>query len=170
MNQLISSEYRELNRQLHKRPDYGAGAPQNAPIVAKVCRDNGLRTVLDYGCGKGRLAIQLEGEPFTVYEYDPAIPGKDEDPPSADLVVCLDVLEHVEPEKLKAVIQHVQAKTGKAFLANINLRKALKSLPDGRNAHLIVEPADWWMRQLAQRFRVIWKHADDRSLTALFTP
>jgi hypothetical protein len=29
---------------------------------------------------------------------------------------------------------------------------ALKTLPDGRNAHLIQEPVEWWLPKIMQRF------------------
>jgi hypothetical protein len=33
-------------------------------------------------------------------------------------------------------------------------RPAKKLLPDGRNAHLIQQPRDWWLPRLAQRFAI----------------
>ncbi|UCF67363.1 MAG: hypothetical protein JSV80_16585 [Acidobacteriota bacterium] len=34
-------------------------------------------------------------------------------------------------------------------------RPAIHRLPDGRNAHLIVESADWWRAQLERRFELL---------------
>ena len=41
---------------------------------------------------------------FEIKEYDPAIPGKDSLPEPADIVVCSDVLEHIEPNYLLNVL------------------------------------------------------------------
>ena len=57
--------------------------------------------MLDYGCGKGVLAAKLD---FPIWEYDPAISGKDGTPKAADLVICTNVLDTVEDDHLGDVI------------------------------------------------------------------
>ncbi len=153
---LISPEYAALNRQLHaERPDYGAGSSADAPQIAGFCRQNGLKIVLDYGCGKGflRPAILALAPELTVLEYDPAIEGKNMIPSGQiDLLVALDVMEHIEPECLEAVLTAMRATSPRCVLLVIALQKAQKALPDGRNAHLIVKPAEWWLRRLSKHF------------------
>ena len=34
-------------------------------------------------------------------------------------------------------------------------RPAKKTLPDGRNTHLIVENRDWWERKLSEYWRIV---------------
>ncbi len=149
---LVSDEYRALNRQLHEeRPDYGIGGHQHAETVLKICEGIKTTSVLDYGCGKGTLA---RGIPFPIWEYDPAVPGKDMDPRSADLVVCTDVLEHIEPDKLNDVLGHLKQLVKKVGYFVISTRAAKKTLPDGRNAHLIQKTADWWQRKLTKYFDI----------------
>ena len=87
-------------------------------------------------------------------EYDPAIVGKDQEPEPADLVVCTDVLEHIEPDYLDEVLLHLRTKVKKRLFFAISLRPAGKTLADGRNAHLIVESAEWWLDRLSPYFRV----------------
>ena len=141
---LISEEYRELNRQLHEEnTKYGAGIKWVETI--NTLSDG---TILDYGCGKGNLAKLLPDLPIS--EYDPAIEGKDSLPEPADLVVCNDVLEHVEPEYLDNVIKHLISLTKKQLLLVIACRPGDKYLPDGRLAHLTVEDEGWWMKKLSQ--------------------
>src|SRR5262245_33215726 len=54
--ELISAQYRELNRLLHEsRPDYGTSAYKWAARVADLCERSKAKTVLDYGCGKRLL-------------------------------------------------------------------------------------------------------------------
>jgi hypothetical protein len=148
----LSPAYRQLNQQLHdERPDYGVAGGDHAQMVLGLVEQFGLRSVLDYGCGKGALAAAL---PWPIWEYDPAIPGKDEEPRPADLVVCTDVLEHVEPDYLPAVLADLQrCATGLLYVV-VHTAAANKALPDGRNAHLTQEPAAWWLERLAQRFRI----------------
>jgi 2-polyprenyl-3-methyl-5-hydroxy-6-metoxy-1,4-benzoquinol methylase len=151
--EVISSEMREQNADLHtSNPYYGVGGHNHAEYVRRViAASTEPMTVLDYGCGKSTLAKSLD---FPIWEYDPAIPGKDELPPPADFVVCTDVLEHVELEKLPAVLEDLKRCIRGAGYFVIATREARSVLPDGRNAHLIVESADWWEAQLIEYFKI----------------
>jgi len=142
---MISEEYREMNKALHAtRPTYGAGGHRWADIVRPYCEKH-IWSVLDYGCGKGTLSVALGN---TVSEYDPAIPGKDGRPTMRRFVVCTDVLEHIEPEHLDEVLQDIRRCMVKEGLLVIATRPANKTLPDGRNAHLIQEPWEWWEKRI----------------------
>lgn len=149
---LVSDGYRALNQQLHEtHPEYGIGGQQHVEAVLKICEGIKTTSVLDYGCGKGTLA---RGLPFPIWEYDPAIPGKDMEPRAADLVVCTDVLEHIEPDKLADVLGNLKALVKKVGYFVISTRAAKKTLPDGRNAHLIQQKPDWWQKQLSKYFDI----------------
>jgi hypothetical protein len=37
----------------------------------------------------------------------------------------------------------------------VHIGPAIKTLPDGRNAHLIQQPADWWLPRLMSRFNLV---------------
>lgn len=150
MLSLISDEYRALNRQLHEEEGsiYGRGGNSWVGDVSDVREDG--ESVLDYGCGKGNFK---KWAPFPVAEYDPAIPGKDSEPEAADIVVCTDVLEHVEPDRIDKVIGHIYALTKRAAFITIALQPSKQVLADGRNAHLIIESADWWREKLAAYFQ-----------------
>ena len=154
---LISDEYRNLNATMHEDPAFGSGAHAHAEMVAELCRVNQLSSVLDYGCGKGTLkqALVTLVPDVTVSEYDPAVPGKDQEPAPADLVVSLDVFEHIEPDSIESVLGHISVKADKAMLALISLQEARRILPDGRNAHLIVESESWWDQTLAKYFKAV---------------
>lgn len=161
---LISEDYRNQNAQLHASVEkYGAGSWTRVPYIQSIITDMDYRSVLDYGCGKGSLAAFLNDEgcfvegydkPFTVAEYDPAIAGKDASPEAADLVVCTEVLEHVEPECLEGVLRHLAELSLREMTFSIATRPSSQYLPDGRNAHLIVEDADWWLKRLSPHFHV----------------
>jgi hypothetical protein len=150
--ELISASYAELNARLHKENiAYGVGGGKHAPIVLKLCESLKTRSVLDYGCGKGYLAKELD---FPIWEYDPAIEGKNADPRPADLVICTDVLEHVEPERLDFVLADLRRVVRKVGYFTVHTKAAMKFLADGRNAHLIQEGADWWRARLSKFFTV----------------
>lgn len=150
--ELISAAYRDQNAQLHEENlAYGVGGGRHAPIVLKLVKELETHSVLDYGCGKGYLAKAL---PFPIWEYDPAIPEKSESPRPADLVVCTDVLEHIEPEYLDFVLDDLRRCVLKAGYFVIHTGPASKTLPDGRNTHLIQQSADWWLNRLSPYFKV----------------
>lgn len=94
--------------------------------------------------------------PYTeVREYDPAIPGKDARPEPADLVVCTDVLEHVEPECIQSVVDDIHDLTLKCVYLAIHTGPAIKTLQDGRNAHLIQEGPVIWLIRLGSSWDIM---------------
>ena len=148
---LISRDYLAEQVRLHAHPQgYGGKGRKWAATVRALARAQGCTSVLDYGCGQGSLARALEGSGLACRDYDPAIPGKDTRPSFADLVVCTDVLEHVERDCLSAVLAHLRALARQAVLLVVALDPANKTLTDGRNAHLILESAAWWAEQVAR--------------------
>lgn len=155
---LLTETYRSLNAQLHaKRPRYGNYGDRHAPEVVTIMRLLGIKTVLDYGCGKARLAAALAkiAPDFKVTNYDPAIEAYADHPAPADMVVCTDVLEHVEPECLKAVLDDLTALAQKAvYLVICTTPDNSKKLPDGTNPHRSVFPASFWVKELAKRFKL----------------
>ena len=166
---LITQAYREQNAAMHlAKPHYGNGGYLAAARVERLARELGATSILDYGCGKGSLAEALRHLPVAC--YDPAIPGRDEPPVPADLVVCSDVMEHIEPDCLSDVIRHLHALSRKALYLEIATVPALKHLPDGRNAHLIVEPAKWWLNQFSHLFALLTVAEGDKDFCALFRP
>jgi hypothetical protein len=153
--QLISDDYRAMQAELHKNKDYGVASIHYAPIVSKFCNQYGVTELLDYGCGKARLMEHLEVDhKMSIQLYDPAIPQWSDEPEPAEMVACIDVLEHVEPRKLDNVLDDLQRVTKQIGLFAISTRDAEKFLPDGRNAHLIVEPSSWWLPKLLERWEL----------------
>lgn len=147
MSPLISPEYTEENRKLHERAGYGSSGHYWLGHVLELADIIGAKSVLDYGAGKATLGPYVQRYGLDYLPYDPAtypeVPkGK------FDLVVCLDVLEHLEPEARFDVIEHIGQITGKLFLCVVNTRPSSKVLSDGRNAHLIQEDWSLWKRHL----------------------
>ena len=152
---LISENYRRLNRQMHEeRPDYGMFECTGKwmPHINHYADAIKAASILDYGCGKGALGMSMSDR--LVIGYDPAIPGKDTPPDPHDFVVCTDVLEHIEPDCLDEVLDDLTRLTLKGIFMTISTKPAIKHLSDGRNAHLIVQPARWWLPKIMERFDV----------------
>lgn len=150
---LISKGYRAQNVELHRRPEgFGGDGKKHAERVFEYAQKIGARSICDYGCGEGTLAVALRslGWKGFIAEYDPAMPGKNHLPKPAQLVACTDVLEHIEPEYLDAVLRHIWAVAELGAFFTIATRPANKVLPDGRNAHLIQETPKWWRAKLLE--------------------
>jgi hypothetical protein len=150
--ELISAEYRELNVKLHREnPFYGVSAERHVQTVLKLAESLKTKNILDYGCGKGLLGRNI---PWQIAEYDPCIPGKEEPPKPADIVCCIDVLEHIEPERLQLVLDDLRRCVRQMGYFTISTGPAKKTLADGRNTHLIQQGKEWWAEKLSRFFEV----------------
>jgi len=163
MADVISDEQKELNRRLHaqndqfgNRPD-AAGVGANLPVaLSRMHQLGACNSVLDYGTGKGKLITRLRHElspGITVDGYDPAVEEWSRRPTrQADILTCLDVLEHIEMESIDAVLLDIKNLTKNFCYLVIDLQPAVKILPDGRNAHILLAPPEWWVGRISQLF------------------
>ena len=163
MAQVISNEQRELNKKLHadnetfgNRSD-AAGLGGNLPVALKRMHDLGIcNNVLDYGTGKGKLVYRLRTElpnTISINGYDPAVEEWEAKPNKpADILTCLDVLEHIEMTSIDAVLKDINELTRNFCYLVIDLQPAVKKLADGRNAHILLAPPEWWVGRIAQVF------------------
>lgn len=160
MGNLISQDYKQQLRMLHDRDVmWGSSALRWRQDVIDHAEVLQAKTILDYGCGKGLLKNQTEKFGFEIREYDPGIPGKDGPPEPADMVVLLDVLEHVEPDHLDGVLAHVKSLAFKGALFVPALYPSGTLLPDGRDSHLILQPPEWWVEKIESVFgKTQWEH------------
>jgi hypothetical protein len=153
----ISADYRAQQQKLHKNADYGIASVTYAPIVKSILDATGARSISDYGAGKQNLkrALQDLGKvDFEYFPYDPAFPEYGE-PRPADLVCCIDVLEHIEPDYLAAVLLDLRSIVRGAGFFSIATGPAMKVLSDGRNAHLLQKPSSWWLPRLCEHFEIV---------------
>lgn len=170
--ELISDIYRDQQAELHQtRSDYGSASGHLAPTVSELINNNGFTQILDYGAGKGRLVNALQvNHQANIRCYDPAVPQFARPPEPAEFVVCLDVLEHIEPEYIDAVLDHLKALMLKLGFFTIHSGPAGKNLPDGRNAHLIQKPTEWWLPKIVARFELDHLLRTDNRFVVLVTP
>ena len=179
----ISDEYIHQNSIVHqKSKGYGNSANRFAKDIGDVLKHFHTVSFLDYGCGKESLIRCLSRDfPHIVQRskygaYDPAIPHRSVKPEEQyEMVVSTDVLEHIEPEYLSAVLEEIKGYAKKGVYLNICMRPSGDILPDGRNAHLIVKDASWWRETLSKAFEGWALHERDvldswRNYTVVLTP
>lgn len=149
---LITPAYAELNRALHATTAFGVTAPRYIPMIDGVVCALRCETILDYGSGPRKWIETAFGDRFHVQSYDPCVAGLDEKPMPADMVTCIDVFEHIEPECLDAFLDELRRLTIRVGFFTVSTGAAKKILSDGRNAHLIQEGADFWLPKIMARW------------------
>jgi len=164
-----------MQEELHRNPNYGVASLSFAPIVAALVKQLEVSTLSDYGAGKRNLqkGLQKHGlDRIDYYPYDPVFPEYGP-PRSAQLVCCIDVLEHIEPELLENVLLDLKKITVEWGFFSIHLGPAAKFLSDGRNAHLIQKPISWWLKRISDHFEVVRLETHDmmgRGIWMVVTP
>ncbi len=153
--------YKSLQLALHAKGEYGVSGAQYTPTIfhaiSQLAKRLGAVRVLDYGSSTGATMKAVREHlwlPPTVEDacYDPFVVGFDGEPEPADFLICTDVLEHVEPECTKSVLDHIAALTKRIVFFSISLVPAKKIMADGRNAHINLRTAEFWLREIQRRF------------------
>ena len=138
--------YLDQAKLMHQNPKYWKGhmIKKYMPQIEEIIKEHKIDTILDYGCGKA----QHHPEHWNAYKYDPAYPKYDKKPEAGrkfDLVVCIDVLEHIPQADLPRIIKEIFDYSDKYVFATAATNKAGKTLPNGMNAHATVQPEEWWI-------------------------
>jgi len=143
----------------------GRSLPRQAHRIKPLIARTGARRILDYGSGKAALygrpvaengvrrwaSIQEYWGIETLHCYDPAYAPFSTLPEGRfDGVVCTDVMEHCPEEDLGWIVAEMFSYAGRFVFANIACYPAVKTLPNGENAHCTVRPAAYW-RALFER-------------------
>lgn len=157
----FSNEYAMLQHELHDEGNYGNTGVNFIPVifhgVSQLAKRHGAVTILDYGSASGKTMNAVRENmwlPPTVtdFRYDPFVPEFSAEPSPADFVICTDVLEHVEPNCTKAVLDHIQSLTKRMVFFSISMVPARKVLSDGRNAHINLRDTEFWLKEIKKRF------------------
>jgi SAM-dependent methyltransferase len=143
---MISENYKKILTNIHDTSPFGKRS--NVPkYLADFIDQVKPTSILDFGCGKGRLVQRLREDysDIVVTGYDPGNRefGESLDGRTADLIISTDVLEHVEPEHINQTLEYLSHRSRYIYHL-IALSPAKLILPDGRNAHLIQESPEWW--------------------------
>jgi hypothetical protein len=168
---MISDEYKQQLSSLHKKA-FGSGKELH-PEAIKILDTHNINTLLDFGCGKGHMSDSIKEKypELTLYSYDP-ITSPIEIPNTVEMIFSSDVLEHVEPEYIDQTLDTLFNIATKFQYHLIACSPAKKNLPDGRNAHLIVESPLWWKNKLEKygwnfEFEEVVEHNVQRKDTVL---
>ena len=147
IDQLIS-----LHGNVRKKKGFG-GKLKNLGEFNSFLESWKPNTVLDYGCGKGAILSNLKEQypNINFFGYDPAVSMFNTLAyEKYDCIFSNDVLEHIEPKFIDNVLEHIRSLSSKYIWLRIDTKPARKTLPDGRNAHLIQETPDWWTNKISK--------------------
>lgn len=153
---LITEEYKNNLKQLQKNNKFKGLLVKYEPVKNFV-QTYQPESIIDYGCAKGKLIEQLRSdfpEIRVIDGYDPGVPEFEKIPlDSYDCLISNDVIEHFEPEFLEQSLRQMNDLFTRSAWLIIACYPAKKSLPDGRNAHLIIKSPDWWRQRIKECFR-----------------
>lgn len=167
----MENSFVEASKQLHiDNKKYGAASEYSDPrtmkfrltipsaikATQKVCP---IQSLLDHGTGQGGLISTLTQEEnlqINAQGYDPGVPSFSKKPTSKyDVVTSIDVLEHIGKPFIQSTLQEISGLTNKFFFFCIDLLPASKKTADGRNAHFLIAPSEWWITQIKNEFKIL---------------
>ncbi len=151
---LFSEQHIEQQKTIHEQcPAYGNSALLFAPMVSELINANNVSKLLDYGAGQGAVPQNLElDHRVDVQLYDPAIEKFSAAPAAAEMVICLDVLDSVEPDCVEDVLDDLRELTEKMAFFSINTQKPSELELDDSVGHY--QPVEWWLPKLMARFEL----------------
>lgn len=177
---------REIYRQMWERPEYRVVAPGEdcAMLFLQQARPKKGATVLDMGCGTGRGALSLAvfaGLNVTMLDFasncldadilpmlktqEHALRFVEADltkplPAAAEYGYCTDVLEHIPPAQVDAVLNNCLRAAQHVFFQISTVDDTCGALI-GHALHLSVHPFEWWLSKFRERECVVhWSHDD----------
>lgn len=146
---------------------YSPAEKELAPILKWLDR-HACQHVLDFGCGTGRLALKLADAGYSVRMIDiadncldtrvrdnlsPALTFEQASLWSdevaqirGDAVICIDVLEHIPPDRIDTVVGIIKAAAPHGY-CNAALYKDGFGQRIRKTLHLTVRPAGFWHEQ-----------------------
>ena len=153
----------------HETRVYGTSSVKHLRFLRPWITLRDPKSILDYGCGQS-VFLDILGldEDVVLGRYDPAIPSYAERPDQIfDLLVSIDVLEHIEEAELPKALQEMRECCREALIV-IDTKAAKHTLPDGRNAHVTLKSHDWWREALSRQFDYVEPIPAVRSSRAAF--
>lgn len=154
----ITKEYADQLKMMHSGSAIKIGFGVTPPNkLIETIQQHKPKTILDYGCGSGNMmqAVKKLCTDVEPLGYDPGVEQYSQFPSKVDMIYSVDVLEHIEPDNLVSSLK-VLWNTANLHYHNIACHPAKKTLPDGRNCHLIVENPDWWLSVIKSTLDDSW--------------
>ncbi|MDC1047079.1 class I SAM-dependent methyltransferase [Alphaproteobacteria bacterium] len=127
-----------------------------AKIIKAIIEKNNIKNLLDYGSGKGDRYFnnsEFGNEAYPPLEkywninstlYDPGVPHPKPVGEKFDMVISIDVLEHIPLEDLGWVIEEIFYFSKKIIFINVACYAAERTFSDGSNVHVSLFPPMWW--------------------------
>ena len=143
-------------KEMHKDENLYAGSATtlHKESIRQFIVVSNSKTMLDYGCGKAAQYFKENIHNDYFYSimpslYDPAVEQYSVLPEGKfDMVICTDVLEHIEEQDIPSIIQEIYSKANNFVYLGICNSPADSFLPDGRNSHVTQKPLSWWVEQI----------------------
>ncbi|MDM0041874.1 class I SAM-dependent methyltransferase [Variovorax sp. J22R193] len=141
-------------------------------------------SITDWGSGSGQASDAMHKLGFDVRMVDIAANAYrgdlkvieaclwelPEDMPATDYGFCADVMEHLPPEKVEAVLQQIAARTRKKCYFQIALFRD-HTFTEAGPLHLSVFPPEWWEQKVLASFKTAeFKLIGRKHLLAVATP
>lgn len=158
---------------------YPDGDPEKLPKWAKTDYNG---SVLDLGCGKGRLSLMYSNYIGVDVAASVIAMNKEKYPNKEfihcgmsevneilsdrkfDLVVCADVIEHLPPDEVVSVIKHIGHIDANLFLFGVSTRASRLLAKNGDNLHLTVMPPKKWIEIFEKYYKILDWHMANTSL------
>jgi hypothetical protein len=132
--------------------------------------------IVDFGCGTGRAAARISAKGHDVLLVDFAPNCRDDEAAELPFVeldlaepmplrerfgYCIDVMEHIPPDQVDAVIRNIMDAAEDVFFQISTVDDRMGSLI-GKHLHLTVKPHDWWRDTFWRLgFHVTWSEEQD---------
>jgi len=146
---------------------YGMSSTTYTPDIHLLIKNLKPKSILDYGCGNSGLVTRLK-EVYPEIEfvrYDPALDKYNKLPVRKfDLVICMDVLEHIKERYLYELISYISIISKNAFFA-VSLAEAYHRLPNGENCHPTLFSSNKWEEILEQYFDYVVSYDAAKNLS-----
>lgn len=128
----------------------------------EVAKPSGL--VIDFGCGTGRAGLKMRELGLDVLLVDFVDNSRDPEAMALDFLpcdltespvgvfarygYCTDMLEHIEPDKVRCVIGNIFENVSRCFFQISTVHDHFGNLV-GDDLHLTVQPHEWWHQLFA---------------------